>query len=1025
MLRLSLAAPRFFSPVAILFAAFAVGSADSQAAEKVDFRRDIKPILSNHCFTCHGPDAGQRQADLRLDVREDAMAAIEPGDADSSEMIARVTSLDDEEVMPPPKSNKPKLTARQVDLLRRWIDEGANYDVHWSYVLPERPEFPEVNQKNWADTPLDRFVAAGQESQKLQAAVEADRRVLARRLYFDLIGLPPTPAEVDAFVHDASTDAYEKLVDRLLASEHYGERMAMYWLDAVRYADTNGIHGDNHRDHAPYRDYVIRAFNENMPFDQFTIEQLAGDLLPDATIWQKVASGYNRLNMTTREGGAQAKEYMAKYAADRVRNASTVWMGITLGCCECHDHKFDPFTMKDFYSFASFFADVKETAVGTQGNSIKVPPGNLPQRLAELDKQIKDLETQLAAETAKIGAQQSSWEQEVLANIESGNIEWLPIAPIRTESSGGATLVLQDDYSVLSTGENPAKDNYDVTLHTDLAEITGIALEALTHPSLAGQGLARGNGNFVLTAFEVAVLGAGEKETTPVKIKASEADFEQKGFPVKNALDGKSNTGWAVSGHEKKNENRRAVFVFDRPIPGGPGTRISLQLKHESQHSQHNIGRFRFSLTKHKSPSLKRNSIPADLFVLLRIPPDKRTDEQKAAIAAHHQSLAPQLESLRNRLAEARNQHKATADAGTPVLVTVAGSLREMRILPRGNWLDDSGTLVQPDTPDSLFDLGIADRHRNRLDLANWFVARDNPLTARVFVNRLWKICFGEGLVTTLDDFGSQGDFPSHPELLDWLAVEFMESGWDVKHMMKTILMSRAYRQSSLATAGQRQQDPKNRWLARQNRFRLDAEMVRDNALAVSGLLVRDFGGVSVKPYQPAGYWSHLNFPRRTYKHDSGESQYRRGLYTYWCRTFLHPSLLAFDAPSREESCVARPRSNTPLQALVLLNDPTYVEAARVFAGRMIREAGTTPAERIDFAFRQALNRPPREAELEILLALVEKHRIQYREDPAAAATIAGVGESKVTESLDKVELAAWTSVARAILNLHETITRY
>ncbi len=1016
-----------FTRLASLFILSATIAAGGPAATagKIDFRRDIKPIFSNHCFACHGPDANQREADLRLDLRDVAVdEVVKPGNAAASELIARVTSSDPDEQMPPPKSNKPRLDEKQIALLRQWIDEGANYELHWSFVPPQRPKLPEVKQTAWAASPIDRFVAAGQESQGFSAAAEADRRTLIRRLYFDLIGLPPAPDEVDAFVADESSDAYEKIVDRLLASQHYGERMAIYWLDLVRYADTNGIHGDNHRDHAPFRDYVIRAFNDDMPFDQFTIEQLAGDLLPEATMWQKVASGYNRLNMTTREGGAQPKEYLAKYAADRVRNASSVWMGITLGCCECHDHKFDPFTQKDFYSLASFFVDVKETAVGTQTGTINVPPPDQAARLAELERQIDELQKQIEAAAANLGGQQAEWEKQLLAKIEAGDLDWMPLKPTEAKSSGGATLQVQDDLSVLSTGENPAKDDYTVTLETDAKEIAGLQLEALTHPSLTAEGLSRGNGNFVLTRFEVqAVDLLGDAKL--VKIAGAEADYEQNTFPVKNAIDGNAATGWAVSGHEKKSENRRAVFVFAEPVAGGPSTKLVVTMRHESQFAQHNIGRFRLSIASGKVPPLGRKGIAPELVQLLKTPAESRTAEQKAKVAQFHQELAPELKSTRERLAVLQNQRMVAAESGTPVLIAMAGPPREMRILPRGNWLDDSGPVVQPATPDSMFSLETKEGRQSRLDLAKWFVARDNPLTARVIVNRLWKICFGKGIVTTMDDFGSQGAFPTHPELLDWLAVEFMESGWDLKHMIKTIVMSNAYRQSSLASRELRERDPANRWLARQNRFRLDAEMVRDNALAVSGLLVDKIGGVSAKPYQPVGYWAHLNFPQRTYQADSGENQYRRGLYTYWCRTFLHPSLLAFDAPTREECCVERPRSNTPLQALVLLNDPTYVEAARVFAGRMIREGGESASERIAFAFRETLGRAPQPAEEKVLLDLFKKHRDEYTADAAAAKKIVSVGESKKTDGLDAVELAAWTSVSRTILNLHETITRY
>jgi hypothetical protein len=745
----------------------------------VSYSRDIKPIFSNRCYACHGPDQKQVKADLRLDVRAVALeSAIVEGNAAESPLIERVSSSDADEMMPPPDSKKPRLTAAQVDLLRRWIDEGAKFDDHWAYVKPVRPPAPQVANAAWARNPIDTFIAAQHESHGLQPSQEADKRTLIRRLSFDLTGLPPTPHEIDAFVADNSPQAYEKLVDRLLTSKHYGERMAMYWLDLVRFADTGGYHSDNHRDLAPYRDYVIAAFNENKPFDRFTVEQLAGDLLPDATTETKIASGYNRLLMTTEEGGAQAKEYTAKYSADRVRNASEAWLGATMGCAECHDHKFDPFKTRDFYGFAAFFADIQEKGVGRQ-DQVKLPTKEQEARLAKIDEQLASL----------------------------------------------------------------------------------------------------------------------------------------------------------------------------------------------------------------------RKTMP-------------ETDDAKSQIAKLEQ------------------EKKSLQDAFSSTLISVSVTPRAIRILPRGNWLDDSGEVVQPDVPWFLSRLDVKDRRANRLDLANWLVSSDNPLVARVFVNRLWKLAFGHGLVRTAVDFGTQGELPSHPELLDWLAVEFRESGWNVKHVLKLMVMSSTYRQTSLASNELQERDPTNDWFARQDRYRLDAELVRDNALAVSGLLTRKIGGPSVKPYQPEGYWDYLNFPKRTYQNDHGEDLYRRGMYTYWQRTFVNPSLVAFDAPSREECTVQRPRSNTPLQALVLLNDPTYVEAARVFAVRIVREGGTSNAERITFAYRQALGRQPGDAELKILRQLYENHLQQYNDDKAAAARVLKVGESAAPSDMEAAELAAWTSIARVILNLHEIITR-
>jgi hypothetical protein len=721
--------------------------------ERVEFNRDIRPILSDKCFACHGPDANHRKADLRLDTEEGAKAdrggyrAIVPGKPGESELVARITSESKSQRMPPAKSGK-QLSPTEIDLLRRWVDQGAKYQPHWSFIPPTRPVAPTVRNTAWPRGSLDRFILARIEAAGVAPSPEADKVTLHRRLSFDLTGLPPTSHEVDGFLADARPDAYERLVDRLLASPRYGERMAMYWLDLVRYADTVGYHGDQEHHIYPYRDYVVKAFNTNMPFDRFTTEQLAGDLLPDATVEQKIASGYNRLLQTTHEGGAQDKEYRAKYAADRIRNFSGVWLGATLGCAECHDHKFDPYTQKDFYSLQAFFADIQE-------------------------------------------------------------------------------------------------------------------------------------------------LGAYKgPDQTPTK----------------------------------------------RP------------------------------------PEIQ---VPAPL------------DPSRKALT----------------------------------MITVAVPPRTIRVLKRGDWMDETGAVVEPAVPHFLQQLDGKER-ANRLDLARWLTAPDQPQTARVFVNRLWYLFFGNGLCRSLDDTGSQGEWPTHPELLDYLAVKFIASGWDMKHLVQSLVLSSTYRQSSLETPGLRQRDPENRLFARQSRSRLPAEMIRDNALLVSGLLVERPGGPVARPYQPEGYYDHLNFPKRTYKHDTNAGQYRRGVYMHWQRQYLHPMLAAFDAPTREECTAQRPVSNTPLAALTLLNDPSFLEAARVFAARMIREGGTAEAQRLVWAWREVLSRAPSEREAAALAKLYRQNYQQYNADREAARQLIGVGLAPQPEGIDVADLAAWTAVARALLNLNETITR-
>ncbi|MBC7856769.1 MAG: PSD1 domain-containing protein [Pirellulaceae bacterium] len=1025
---------RLFSCL-LLFVGLAVVSPSTAADKTISFSRYIKPILAGKCYACHGPDEAERKGEFRLDVREVALEkhVFKPGNSKESELILRVTSTDPEMKMPPATSKKPALTEQEIELIRKWIDQGAEYDQHWSYLKPLRAPLPPVKDAGWPAGDIDRFVLASIEEAGLRPSPEGDKRTLLRRLSFDLTGLPPTPQQLADFEADKSPQAYEKVVDRLLAQPQYGERMAMYWLDVVRYADTAGYHSDNHRDIASFRDYVIGAFNQNKPFDLFTQEQLAGDLMVNATTEQRIASGYNKLLQTTEEGGAQPKEYAAKYAADRVRNTSVIWLAGTMGCCECHNHKFDPYTQKDFYSFAAFFADVSEKAVGRQDQT-KIPTLEQEQRIAAIDVELAAWKGKRNTQTPELDAALAKWEAAAQEELAKNVSAWTPIKPEAAESQGGSKLETKDDLSVISTGANPAQDMYTVTLSTDQERLTGIRLEALTDETFGNKSLSRGNGNFVLTGFEVQAASLGG-DVMPVKLSAAEADFSQATYPVANAIDDKANTGWAVSGHEKA-ANHIAVFTFAAPISGGPGTKIIVKMQHQSQFAQHNIGRFRLALTTADKPSLSETGLPADIVEIVKADAAGRNDAQKQKLAAYYRGIAPELADARGQVVKLEAEKKSIVDTAPQTLVSMAAAPRTMRILPRGNWLDDSGQEVFPAVPEFLTSVvavpsdpaapsgRAANARLTRLDFARWVTSRDNPLTARVFVNRLWKLTFGRGLSRSLEDFGTQGEYPTHPELLDWLAVDFMESGWDVKRLVKLMVMSKTYRQSSLVSPELKENDPLNNYFARQDRFRLDAELVRDNALALSGLLTRKIGGPSVKPYQPAGYWQYLNFPTREWMNDHGDDLYRRGLYTYWQRTFLNPSLLAFDAPSREECTVNRPRSNTPQQALVLLNDPTYVEAARALAVRIVKDGGGDSGKRLEFAFREVLTRSPRESEVKVLVPLYEKHLQQYKADAASADKLLAVGESKPPADLDKAELAAWTSIARVLLNLHETITR-
>jgi hypothetical protein len=988
----------------------------SPVPDVIQFNRDVRPILSENCYKCHGPDPKAREAKLRFDTKEGIFATLEEGQVAvaprnlaKSLLWKRITSTDREEKMPPQKSGK-KLTPRDAAVLKKWIEQGAEWQGHWAFLPLQKSAAPSPGHSKWGRNPIDAFILARLEKEGLQPSAEADPVALIRRLSFDLTGLPPAVADVDEFRKDPA-GGYEKAVDRLLASPHYGERMALLWLDLVRFADSRGYHSDNPRNVAPYRDYVIRSFNENVRFDRFTIEQLAGDLLPDATLQTRVASGYNKLNLTTEEGGAQAREYEAKTAADRVRNASGVWMGATLGCAECHDHKFDPFTTKDFYRFAAFFADIQEGAISDGDKGVPVPDEAQEAELKAQQESIAALKKTLDTPTPELAAAQVSWEKTAL---DPGS--WTVLVPESIKANAGSEFLVEEDHSVIVTGKVALRDTHTFTTTLPLRGVRALKLEALTWPTLpkSGPGTAN-NGNFVLSGFKAK---SGDK---PVAIHHAIADFAQESFPVSGTLDDRNDTGWAVM--PQLGLEHAAIFQFKEPFGSQERTPLTLILEYKSTHNEHLIGRFRLSVTS-DAVLAAGGAMPAKLRAALGTPAESREDAQKKEIAAYYRSVSPLLEKVRAELTARESKLEEFQKSIRKCLVTTSGNPRTVRVLPRGNWLDASGEVVSPGVPAFMRPIDISAKRATRLDLAKWLVSRDNPLTARVFVNRLWKMLFGTGLSKRLDDLGAQGEWPVHPELLDWLAEQFMEDGWDVKTSIKRLAMSSAYRQSSKPSRELRERDPYNRLIACQSRWRLDAELVRDNALALSGLLVPKVGGDSVKPFQPKGYWSFLNFPTREWETDKGEGAYRRGLYTWWQRTFIHPGLMAFDAPNREECCAERARSNIPQQALVLLNDPTYVEAARAFAEKIVKEGGAAPAERLTWAFRRALSRKPTAAELGLLGELQSKHLEQYRADPKSAEQVLAVGQAPPPKDLSAPELASWTSVARAILNLHETITR-
>jgi hypothetical protein len=958
----------------------AVFSVPLLADERVDFNRDIRPLLSDRCFACHGPDENTREADLRLDIAEGVVqgdsTVVQANDLEASELYQRIISDDVDIVMPPPSTNKP-LSESEKDLLKKWIEQGAAWETHWAYLPPVKVDLPEANTPS--TNPIDAFIQAKLDANQLVASNQANRVTLIRRLYFDLIGLPPTTAQVDAFLSDDSENAYAKVVEDLLNSPHFGERMATYWLDVVRYADSNGYHSDEARKIAPYRDYVIQSFNDNMPYDQFVVEQLAGDLLPEAGLQQQVASGFNMLLQTTSEGGAQAKEYIAKYAADRVRNTSQIFLGSTVGCAECHNHKFDPFTQHDFYSFAAFFADIQQPAVGNPP-TYPVVTSEDQELIHQFDMDLGSLRKQLEATTPELEEDQSQWEaslKEAAARTPKFS-PWYQIGPFTA-----------DNFDQLHAKEFVAASvsNYD----QPVGELKW------TENNLAdGKVHALPLGNLAATYLHRRV---NLEKATNLTLSLGSDD---------------SITVW-VNG-EKVHDNK----VSRAPAADQDKVKVELRAGENDLlvkvcNNQSGAGFF-FNVGS--------SDLPSNIASIIETDPESRTVPQKNELAAYYRTVTPLLQPQREKLAQKEAEKKSFVDSRPRTMMTRTGKPREVRLLNRGDWLDESGPVVQPAIPEFMGKLETTGNRLNRLDLARWIIDRNNPLTARTLVNRFWKLFYGQGLATPLDDLGRQGSVPTHPELLDWLSVEFMDHDWDMKHIIRLMLMSDTYRQATDVSDELKRVDPYNQLYARQVRFRLDAEFVRDNALAVSGLLVRDIGGRSVHPYQPAGYWSHMNFPARKWPSDQGENLHRRGLYTWWQRMFLHPAMVAFDAPSREECTVERPRSNIPQQALVLLNDPTFVEAAHGLAERTLQSAEPETAKRIDWIWKEVLSRLPEKTEAEVLTKVYERHRTQYEADPESAKQLLNVGTLPVNESLDTVELAAWTSVARVVLNLNETITR-
>lgn len=975
----------------------------------IDFNRDVRPILSDNCFKCHGPDDTTRKAKLRLDI---------PGQFDKDELLQRIMA-DDEKRMPPLKSGK-NLSPAQVETLRRWLAGGATYSQHWAFQPPVQPALPAVKQTTWPRNPVDYFILSRLEREGLKPSPEADRITLLRRVTLDLTGLPPTPAEVDAFLADKSSDAYERVVDRLLNSVRYGERMAVEWLDAARYADTHGYHIDSGRDMTPWRDWVIRSFNRNLPFDQFTIQQLAGDLLPNATLENKVASGFNRNHMINFEGGAIPEEYHAAYIIDRVNTTGTVWLGLTIGCAQCHDHKYDPLSQKEYYQLYAFFHNVPEKGLdGNTGNAaplLRMPSAEQTKRLENMTNAIRELDERLSKGDSEHDAAQARWEER-LANSTKAN--WTTLTPREATSRGGARLEIVRDGGLRVGGANPTTDVYVIKAPMPVAGVTALRLETLPDRAFNENGPGRSiNGNIVLTDLRLTV---GDQT---LKVTGAAADFSQRDFPIAYAIDDDPRSGWAI--HPEMGKPHTAVFELAQPAPAGE---LTITLAFESQFARHQLGRFRLAVTTAGVPH-DADLVPNNIRTLARTPAAKRNRAQKEELRTyfrtHHSPEFQRMNEQRVRLRQ--QQQELEKQIPTTMVMEEMAKPRDTFILMRGQY-DKKGEKVAPAVP-AIFPTLPADSPGNRLGLARWLVSPQHPLTARVTVNRYWQMYFGNGLVKTAEDFGSQGEWPSHPELLDWLATEFIKTGWDVKGMQRLLVTSATYRQSSKARTDLMTKDPDNRLLARMPRLRLAAEFIRDQALAVSGLLNGEVGGRSVSPYQPAGLWEELasredgrNWTAQTYEQSKGKDLYRRTMYTFWKRTSPPPTLVTFDAPDRETCTVRRARTNTPLQALVLLNDPTYVEASRKLAERLLRE-GKNDEARLTLAFRLTTARTPDEAEQQVLRRLLTVQREKYQNDKPAATKLLGVGESPRDSRWPVEELAAWTMIASTVLNLDEAVTR-
>ena len=1039
----------------------AVLSGAEPLPEVVSFNRDIRPILSDNCFLCHGPDKGRRKAGLRLDLEAEATKerkgtrAVSPRDLAESELWTRITSNDADEKMPP-KDSKKSLNTREIALVKKWIEQGAKYEGHWAFMTPRSTDLPATKSK-WGNNPIDRFVLARMESKGYLPSREATREILIRRVTFDLTGLPPTLKEVDAFVKDKSPDAYEKVVDRLLSTKAYAERMTLHWMDVARYGDSSVHHADGPRTMWPWRDWVIDAYDKNKPFSDFATEQLAGDLIPNATVAQKVATGFNRNHGTTDEGGLIVEEYRVEYVVDRVKTTGNVFLGLSVECAQCHSHKYDPISQKEYYEFFAFFnnnADSgKQTRNGNAPPMVNVVSPDNQAKLKLAEERIKTLDRQLAEHKRNAGPSFEKWATAAAKNLgkkpvePSGLMAHLPLDVFKGRKT--ADVVNEKATANWEGGGRTIGGKFGGAFRVEgngFINVKGIQPPEWNQPFSFGCWVKPDAGNASGALFS----------------KMNEANafrgfdfWLQNGAPGTHLISQWQGNAVKVVGKQKvKAKEWSHVFVTYDGSGKATGTRVYLNGKliaHNVEADGLNgtiqtpkdfrIGR-RFSsaqannieiddvrlynraLTTAEVASLAGNN---PIAPLLAIAPDKRDARQKETLLNHFlQNIDKNYQKL---IAEKRAAEKQRADISKSKITSmVMGDRPQMRptyLLERGHYEHaKKDEVIKPNVPSFLPPMP-EDTPANRLGLAKWLMRPDHPLTARVAVNRYWSLLFGRGIVQSVSDFGTQGEWPSHPQLLDWLALDFIKSKWNIKRALKQMVMSATYRQSSRITRDLYLKDPNNILLSRGPRFRLQGEFVRDNALAVSGLLVRKVGGPGVRPYQPPGLWNEVSLSGNVrFRQDKGEGLYRRSMYTYWKRSAPAPSMTIFDAPTREKCMVERPRTNTPLQALVSLNDPQFIEAARHLAKRIMKEGGVTPEERITHGYRLVASRSPKPAVAGILANSFREELANYKKNPAEAVKLLQVGDSKHDESLEPSEHAAWTIIASILLNLDEVINR-